>query len=151
MMIWLRLFPLHKHRKGRMRVSLTCLEDRLGGIISMQQCAVPSAWRRLSLSQCCAPGSCRVGQWHGPTLADLWSSCKWLAPKAQGTLAGHRSSPKCRTGTGCRCQTGYRWRPGTLPCSLRVAPQGLDDWAAPFHVWGGHRSWCLWWPSLRCL
>ena len=40
-------------------------------VIGMRQCTAPSAWRWLSPSQHCAPGSCRAGQWHGLTLADL--------------------------------------------------------------------------------
>ena len=69
--------------------------------------AAPSAWRRLLLSQHCAPGSCRAGRWHGPTLADLRSACRLLVPKVQGTRVGHLLAPGCRTGTGRRCQTGY--------------------------------------------
>ena len=40
-------------------------------VVGMWQCTAPSAWRWLSPSQHCAPGSCRASQWHGLTLADL--------------------------------------------------------------------------------
>ena len=63
--------PPHKHRRGRMRASLTCRRDRLGGVVGMRQCAAPSAWRWLLLSQHYAQGSCRVSRWHGPILAHL--------------------------------------------------------------------------------
>ena len=106
----------------------------------MRRCAAPSAWRWLLLSQHCAPGSCRAGRWHGPTLADLGSARRLLVPEVWGTLVGHLLSPGCRTGTGHRCQTGYRRRPGTHPCSPRVAPPGLHDWVAPFCAREGHRS-----------
>ena len=50
-----------------------------------------------------------------------------------------------------RCQTRYHQRPGARPCSPRAVPPGLDDWVMPCHAQGGHRSWCLLWPSLQHL
>ena len=51
-------FLSHKCRRGRTRASLTCLKDRLGGVIGMWWCAALSAWRQSVSLTLIAIGGC---------------------------------------------------------------------------------------------